>query len=64
LYANGVSLVIHPVNPFCPTTHANFRYIEILHKDTREVIESWFGGGGDLTPNYFFEEDCITFHEK
>lgn len=52
------------MNPFCPTTHANFRYIEILHKETREVIESWFGGGGDLTPNYLFEEDCITFHEK
>lgn len=56
-------MVIHPVNPFIPTTHANFRYIEVVDNKNNEVIDSWFGGGGDLTPNYIFEEDCIKFHK-
>jgi len=51
LYANGVSLVIHPVNPLIPTIHANFRYMEISFKDTGEIIDKWFGGGSDLTPH-------------
>lgn len=42
LYANGVSLVIHPINPFCPTTHANFRFIEIIHKDTSNIIKYYY----------------------
>ena len=54
-FAAGVSLVLHPVNPFAPTVHANFRYIE--HGDRR-----WFGGGADLTPYYFFPEDKQHFH--
>jgi len=54
-YATGVSLVLHPTNPHVPTVHANFRYIE--HGDA-----SWFGGGADLTPYYFHEEDKAHFH--
>ncbi len=55
-YATGVSLVLHPTNPFVPTVHANFRYIE--RGDT-----GWFGGGADLTPYYLFEEDAKHFHQ-
>lgn len=46
-----------------PTTHANFRYFEIINKETELVEECWFGGGVDLTPYYIFEEDCIEFHQ-
>ncbi|RUR19522.1 oxygen-dependent coproporphyrinogen oxidase [Legionella sp. km535] len=58
--ALGVSLVIHPVNPYVPTTHANFR----LFMATKEGSEPvwWFGGGFDLTPYYGFEEDCVFWH--
>lgn len=62
LYANGCSLVIHPNNPFVPTCHANFRMLEIYDKKSGKSIDYWFGGGGDLTPNYLFEEDCIDIH--
>ena len=54
-FATGVSLVIHPQNPHAPTCHANFRYLE--HGDRR-----WFGGGADLTPYYYQEEDAEHFH--
>lgn len=54
-FAAGVSLVLHPKNPFVPTVHANFRYIEQGEK-------RWFGGGADLTPYYFFPEDKQHFH--
>ncbi|MCB0322704.1 MAG: oxygen-dependent coproporphyrinogen oxidase [Bdellovibrionales bacterium] len=54
-YATGVSLVIHPFSPMVPTTHANFRYLEV--GDLR-----WFGGGSDLTPYYLYEEDASHFH--
>lgn len=59
-YATGVSLVIHPKNPFVPTTHANYRYFE-LHLPGEDNIW-WFGGGADLTPYYLFEEDAKHFH--
>ncbi|KAM3137188.1 hypothetical protein pb186bvf_010734 [Paramecium bursaria] len=62
LYANGVSLVLHPINPFCPTVHANFRYLKVIDKDTKEIIDEWFGGGCDLTPIYLFEEDAQLYH--
>lgn len=64
LYANGVSLVIHPVNPFVPTVHANFRFMRVKEKATGNLIDEWFGGGCDLTPNYLFEEDAVTFHRS
>ena len=60
-FACGLSLVIHPVNPYVPTVHANWRYFE-LHDDNDKVIDTWFGGGSDLTPYYIFEEDGKHFH--
>jgi len=58
--AMGVSLVIHPHNPFVPTSHANVRLF-YAEKEDKEPIW-WFGGGYDLTPYYPFEEDCIFWH--
>jgi coproporphyrinogen III oxidase len=57
--AVGVSLVIHPLNPYVPTTHANFRFFTAGDDDP----VWWFGGGFDLTPYYPFEEDVIHWHE-
>jgi coproporphyrinogen III oxidase len=54
--AAGISLVLHPRNPFVPTVHANFRF---LTKGGKQ----WFGGGADLTPYYPFREDVIHFHK-
>ncbi len=59
--ALGVSLVIHPSNPYAPTSHANVRFF-IAEKDGEEPIW-WFGGGYDLTPYYGFEEDCKHWHQ-
>lgn len=59
--ALGVSLVIHPVNPFVPTVHANVRFFQATKPDGKTVW--WFGGGYDLTPYYGFEEDCIHWHQ-
>ena len=53
--AMGVSLVLHPRNPYCPTVHMNVRFFSAA--DTW-----WFGGGMDLTPYYGFEEDARHFH--
>ncbi|MEO8766480.1 MAG: oxygen-dependent coproporphyrinogen oxidase [Ginsengibacter sp.] len=61
-FACGLSLVIHPVNPYVPTVHANWRYFE-LYDDEGSVIDRWFGGGTDLTPYYLFEEDAKYFHQ-
>jgi len=60
-FACGLSLVIHPLNPFVPTTHANWRYFEVHHEDGT-LKDRWFGGGADLTPYYLFEEDAVHFH--
>jgi len=60
-FACGLSLVIHPLNPYVPTVHANWRYFE-LYDENNSIIDSWFGGGTDLTPYYFFEEDAKHFH--
>lgn len=60
-FACGLSLVLHPVNPFVPTVHANWRYFEMYDK-TGNIVGSWFGGGQDLTPYYLFDEDAIHFH--
>lgn len=59
--ALGVSLVIHPDNPYVPTTHANFRFF-IAEKEQAEPVW-WFGGGFDLTPYYGFDEDCQLWHQ-
>ena len=59
--ALGVSLVIHPDNPYIPTSHANVRFF-IAEKDGSDSVW-WFGGGYDLTPYYPFEEDCTQWHQ-
>lgn len=56
-FATGVSLVIHPQNPFVPTVHMNIRYID-------RGENAWFGGGIDLTPYYPDETDIIDFHKN
>jgi coproporphyrinogen III oxidase len=61
-FACGLSLVLHPVNPFVPTVHCNYRMFE-LYNENDEVIDRWFGGGTDLTPYYLFEEDAEHFHQ-
>ncbi len=61
-FACGLSLVLHPLNPFVPTTHANWRYFE-LYDASGQVIDQWFGGGADLTPYYLVEADARHFHE-
>jgi coproporphyrinogen III oxidase len=61
-FACGLSLVLHPVNPYVPTTHANWRYFE-LYDAAGEITDRWFGGGSDLTPYYLFEEDARHFHQ-
>jgi coproporphyrinogen III oxidase len=60
-FACGISLVIHPINPFIPTVHANYRYFE-LYDHNQQIADHWFGGGSDLTPCYLFEEDIQHFH--
>jgi coproporphyrinogen III oxidase len=59
--AMGVSLVIHPDNPFVPTSHANFRFF--IAEKPGEAPVWWFGGGYDLTPYYGNEEDCRHWHQ-
>ena len=59
--AVGVSLVIHPHNPYVPTTHANFRYFSAGDPDAGPSAW-WFGGGFDLTPYYPFPEDVVHWH--
>jgi coproporphyrinogen III oxidase len=54
-YATGVSLVIHPKSPMVPTTHANWRFLELGNS-------RWFGGGSDLTPYYLDDGDAAHFH--
>jgi len=67
--ALGVSLVLHPRNPYCPTSHMNVRCFVATTPETKagtskagEVPVWWFGGGMDLTPYYGFEEDARHFH--
>lgn len=60
-FACGISLVIHPVNPHVPTVHANFRFFE-LYDDKGNPVDRWFGGGSDLTPYYYQQEDVVHFH--
>ncbi|MFP4251928.1 MAG: oxygen-dependent coproporphyrinogen oxidase [Guyparkeria sp.] len=60
--AMGVSLVIHPRNPFVPTSHANVRFFQAQKEGVEPVW--WFGGGFDLTPYYGFTEDAVHWHEQ
>jgi len=57
-FATGVSIVIHPINPFVPIIHMNVRYFELSNG------QNWFGGGIDLTPSFVFEEDGKFFHAE
>ena len=59
--ALGVSLVIHPENPYVPTSHANVRFF-VANQPGEEPIW-WFGGGYDLTPYYADKGDCIAWHK-
>ncbi|MDX1472913.1 MAG: oxygen-dependent coproporphyrinogen oxidase [Reinekea sp.] len=59
--AMGVSLVMHPENPFVPTSHMNVRLF-VAEKEGMDPVW-WFGGGYDLTPYYGFDEDCIHWHQ-
>lgn len=61
-FACGLSLVIHPLNPFVPTVHCNYRMFE-LYNEKDELQDRWFGGGTDLTPYYLFPEDATHFHK-
>jgi len=60
-FACGLSLVLHPTNPFVPTIHANWRYFE-MYDASGNSVKQWFGGGQDLTPYYLFDEDATHFH--
>ena len=59
--ALGVSLVIHPLNPYVPTSHCNLRFF--IADNGHEEPVWWFGGGFDLTPYYGFEEDARHWHQ-
>ncbi len=60
--AMGVSLVLHPENPYVPTTHANVRFF--IAENDQDAPVWWFGGGFDLTPFYPFHEDVVAWHER
>lgn len=61
-FAAGISSVIHPLNPFVPTVHFNYRMFELYDEDGM-LKDRWFGGGTDLTPYYLFEDDAKHFHQ-
>lgn len=58
--ATGVSIVVHPNNPYVPTAHMNVRFF--ISDPNSDAPVWWFGGGYDLTPYYGFEEDCRHWH--
>ena len=58
--AMGVSLALHPRNPYVPTVHMNVRFFVAARDGEAPLF--WFGGGMDLTPYYGFEQDCVHFH--
>jgi coproporphyrinogen III oxidase len=60
-FATSTSVVINALNPMVPTAHVNYRYFQI--GDGTQPGSWWFGGGGDLTPIYLFEEDAVHFHK-
>lgn len=60
-WACGLSLVLHPRNPFVPTVHCNYRMFQ-LYAANGDRLDRWYGGGADLTPYYLFTEDAQHFH--
>ncbi len=60
--AMGVSLVLHPRNPYCPTVHMNVRFFVATREGAAPAW--WFGGGMDLTPYYGYAEDAVHFHRS
>jgi coproporphyrinogen III oxidase len=60
--ATGLSLVLHPLNPYAPTVHMNIRMFIARQRDADAIW--WFGGGMDLTPYYGFVEDAVHFHRS
>ena len=60
--ALGVSIVLHPRNPYAPTVHMNVRFFAAHAPTGEEKPVWWFGGGMDLTPYYGFQEDAVHFH--
>lgn len=61
-HATGVSIVIHPVNPFVPIIHMNVRYFCMSENADSEILDEWFGGGIDLSPAYPNTEDTLHIH--
>lgn len=59
-FATSTSVIINALNPMVPTAHVNYRYFQL--GDGTQPGSWWFGGGGDLTPIYLFEEDAVHFH--
>ena len=62
--AVALSLIVHPRNPYAPTSHANFRFFHVGAGARGQAPVWWFGGGFDLTPAYGFEEDAVHWHEQ
>lgn len=58
----GVSVVVHPLNPYAPTSHMNVRFFKVMPEGREPVW--WFGGGFDLTPHYLIEEDIVSWHRE
>lgn len=63
-YATGVSIVLHPENPWVPIIHMNVRYFETTPKNENEPSTWWFGGGIDLTPHYVTPQDGFHIHRE
>lgn len=61
-FATGLSIVIHPSQPWIPIIHMNIRYFEMACESSKKL--SWFGGGIDLTPHYVIEDDASFFHKS
>ncbi|MEJ7779682.1 MAG: oxygen-dependent coproporphyrinogen oxidase [Daejeonella sp.] len=61
-FATGISIVIHPSQPWIPIIHMNIRYFEMISESAESI--RWFGGGIDLTPHYVIDDDARFFHER
>jgi coproporphyrinogen III oxidase len=62
--AVALSIIVHPRNPYAPTSHANVRFFEVNAAGALRGLPTWwFGGGFDLTPYYANEEDCVLWHQ-